>query len=165
MEKSVIQKIILGAIFGAFIGFGIAWVYFTDRMPGFNEEVEEVVDRKTDENTDQTNDVETGSEKLPSSYSDFPELLSVKSQSYGDVVKIEKAVFDTLGWVVVYEDTDGEPGNILGAGLFRKENGEVGEVPLLRATEQFKKYYVVLHEDDGDGCITHFYIHRSAEGY
>lgn len=152
MEKSLVQKIILGAVFGILIGFGGAWAYFSNKIPSFGgnkDDITEDVATTTDETLVDDDASSTG--KMPSSYSDFPERLSVKSQAGGSSVTIDKAVFDTLGWVVVYEDVDGEPGNILGASLFRKEMGQSGKVELLRDTEAFKKYYVVLHQDDGDG--------------
>lgn len=60
------------------------------------------------------------------------------------IVKAEKDV-----WVAVHEDTGGKPGNILGAQLFTKGT-TTGKIDLLRRLMAGRKYYAILHADDGD---------------
>jgi len=52
-------------------------------------------------------------------------------------------------WVIVYESRDGNPGNILGAGLFFKGDTS-GTVTLLRATTSGKSYFASAAIDNGD---------------
>ncbi len=59
-------------------------------------------------------------------------------------VKTEKEA-----WVAVHEDANGKPGNILGAQIF-PAGTHLGKINLLRGTESGKKYYAMLHADDGD---------------
>ena len=55
----------------------------------------------------------------------------------------------TPTWVVVYEDNNGVPGNVLGAGLFTSSN-KSGVVELLRGTLPGQTYFVGESRDDGD---------------
>lgn len=64
-------------------------------------------------------------------------------------VKAEKDV-----WVAVHEDTGGKPGSILGAQLFTKGTA-TGKVDLLRRLMAGRKYYAMLHADDGDRKFDH----------
>ncbi len=59
-------------------------------------------------------------------------------------VKIEKE-----SWAVIHEDVGGKPGKILGAQFF-PAGTHLGKIELLRGTDAGKKYYAMLHADDGD---------------
>lgn len=59
-------------------------------------------------------------------------------------VKLEKEA-----WVAVHEDANGKLGNILGAQFF-PAGTHLGKIDLLRGTQAGKKYYVMLHSDDGN---------------
>lgn len=76
--------------------------------------------------------------------------IAVNDQPPGTKIII---LFVTLvhdGWVVIHEDRDNNPGNILGAQRFNAGERQSGAVDLLRATEPEKVYYAMLHSDDGD---------------
>ncbi|MBI2053597.1 MAG: hypothetical protein HYT41_02545 [Candidatus Sungbacteria bacterium] len=57
--------------------------------------------------------------------------------------------FDKSMWVAIHEDAKGAPGKILGAQIFPK-GARTGAVDLLRPTEGERKYYAMVHTDDGD---------------
>ena len=57
--------------------------------------------------------------------------------------------FDKSMWVAIHEDAKGAPGKILGAQIFPKGT-RTGAVDLLRPTEGERKYYAMVHVDDGD---------------
>jgi len=76
--------------------------------------------------------------------------ISVVDQPAGLKVIIESATLAEQGWVVIHEDRDGAPGNILGAQRF-EPGTSAGEVELLRNTVEGGLYYAMLHGDDGDG--------------
>lgn len=79
--------------------------------------------------------------------------LSVLSpQKAGQSVVISQAKIAEPTWVVVYEDRDGKPGNVLGAQLFFTSGP--GIVTLLRATEAGQTYYVGTSVDNGDRKYT-----------
>ena len=57
--------------------------------------------------------------------------------------------FDKSMWVAIHEDAKGALGKILGAQIFSK-GAHTGAVDLLRPTEGERKYYAMVHVDDGD---------------
>lgn len=76
--------------------------------------------------------------------------IAVNDQPPGMAVAISFITFAHDGWVVIHEDRDNKPGNILGAQRFNAGERQSGSVELLRATEPEKVYYAMLHSDDGD---------------
>lgn len=74
--------------------------------------------------------------------------IAAGDQPAGDAVAVEVNT-DKTAWAVVHEDRAGKPGNILGAQLF-PAGKHLSTIALLRGTEAGKKYYVMLHADDGD---------------
>lgn len=81
--------------------------------------------------------------------------VAVSNQPAGNMVKLDSVSMTFDGWVVVHEDRDGKPGNILGAQRFDKGTYTSGQVELLRGTVAGGKYYVMLHDDDGDRVFDH----------
>ena len=79
----------------------------------------------------------------------------VSDQTAGTLVAIGAVDMSVNGWVVVHEDRDGAPGNILGAQRFDAGSYTGGQVELLRATVAGGKYYVMLHQDNGDKMFDH----------
>lgn len=75
--------------------------------------------------------------------------LSVEDQSAGSIIHITGLSITEPRWVAIYDERDGQPGWILGAKRFLSGDTE-GDVMLLRATESGKKYYAVIHNDDGN---------------
>lgn len=81
--------------------------------------------------------------------------VAVNDQTPGLQVAVAMVTLARDGWVVIHEDHDGKPGNILGAQRFNAGANQSGMVDLLRATEKEKVYYAILHNDDGDRAFDH----------
>lgn len=81
--------------------------------------------------------------------------VTVSDQLAGFSVIISEIVSENGGWVVIHEDADGKPGNILGAQRVDTGSFEDITVDLLRNTEEERTYYAMLHEDDGDKQFNH----------
>ena len=78
----------------------------------------------------------------------FNARIVVENQLPGLLVHIESLTLAKDQWVVIHEGTHGSPGAILGAGRFRAGMTS-GTVELLRATEEGRTYYAMIHRDDG----------------
>ena len=65
-------------------------------------------------------------------------------------IKGSSLKFADFGWAVVYEDSKGAPGWILGARRFGPGMYENEAVELLRGTTPGNVYYVIIHGDNGD---------------
>jgi hypothetical protein len=77
--------------------------------------------------------------------------IAVSNQPAGSAVAVSFVTLAQDGWVVIHEDREGKPGNILGAKRFPAgEYPEGGAVSLLRGTEKDGIYYAMLHYGDGD---------------
>ena len=81
--------------------------------------------------------------------------IAVNDQPPAITVRVSFVALAASGWVVVREESDGRPGVILGAKRFDPGTGQTGEVELLRATEEGRVYFAVLHADDGDRQFDH----------
>ncbi|MEK7152231.1 MAG: hypothetical protein AAB773_02255 [Patescibacteria group bacterium] len=81
-------------------------------------------------------------------------VLSAQDQPEGLKVLIDSAIMSAQGWIVIHEDRDGAPGNILGAQRF-EAGVSAGEVELQRNTVEGGTYYAMVHTDDGDGQFDH----------
>lgn len=77
-------------------------------------------------------------------------MIKAGSQTAGEIVTIATAILDRDGWLVIHEDVNGKPGGILGAGRLNAGTYTNSTVDLLRATQEGKIYYAMLHADDGD---------------
>ncbi len=75
----------------------------------------------------------------------FDDSLTIEDQDAGNSVLVSNLSLSEKRWVVIHEETNGKPGNILGARLFF-ENDTDGEVDLLRETKENSKYYAILYK-------------------
>ncbi len=80
--------------------------------------------------------------------------IHIPDQEAGERVLISEMFLNESRWIVIHEDSDGEPGNILGAGLFGREE-TTGRVELLRSTVSGEPYHAVIYvvadrEEDRD---------------
>lgn len=75
--------------------------------------------------------------------------VDVADQHASSVVQITSMSLADTSWVAVHEESDGKPGNVLGAGIFDAGVSR-GVLELLRATSAGERYYVRLYRDDGD---------------
>lgn len=97
---------------------------------------------KTATSTDGTNIV-------PSSQTPSGDLAIASPQQAGLHVVVSKVSVTVPTWVVVYENHNGQPGNVLGAGLFMSGTNS-GTIDLLRGTLPEQTYFVGKARDDGD---------------
>ena len=75
--------------------------------------------------------------------------VKVADQAAGNKVILSSVLLEKSTWVVVHEDRDGKPGNILGAHRFNA-GVSLGVVELVRGTTAGGVYYTMLHIDDGE---------------
>jgi len=76
-------------------------------------------------------------------------LIQVMDQIPGKVVNIDSLTLDTPGWVAIYNDNEGEPSVILGAGWFDTGTHTNVQVESFVDLAPGNTYYAVLHKDDG----------------
>lgn len=81
--------------------------------------------------------------------------IAVDDQVSGSSVLMKSINLESDAWLVVYEDKNGERGNILGAAWFPSGASE-GAIELERPTVDGATYYVVIHSDT---------MPRNAEGH
>ncbi|HYF10651.1 MAG TPA: hypothetical protein VD967_03570 [Candidatus Paceibacterota bacterium] len=74
------------------------------------------------------------------------DAIMVNDQPAGPIVEVTMLTLAEPGWVAVYEDRNGAPGNVLGAARF-EEGMHLGEISLLRSTSPGRTYYLILHAD------------------
>lgn len=129
---------------GAIIGILIVWGWNAARQPGgVTTTATSTPNTPSKSTTGTTTDTQS-----PAIGSD-PSLVVLTPQSAGTQVTISKAIVSSPTWVVVYDNRDNKPGNVLGAALFFPER-QSGTVNLLRATQSGKTYFVGKRVDDGD---------------
>ncbi len=75
--------------------------------------------------------------------------IVINDQYPGNVAYISSVQFAKPGFVVIHEDKDGIPGDIIGSIYFDKGTN-TGKVMLSKNTVDGKMYYAMLHSDDGD---------------
>ena len=90
-----------------------------------------------------------GEEKAFNLANNINASVSVSDQPFGGTIFISNFSTNKTSWVAVYEDNNGEPGNILGARVFDAGDWS-GEIELLRETIGDSKYYLKIHIDNGD---------------
>ncbi|HEY4498272.1 MAG TPA: hypothetical protein VJA63_01420 [Candidatus Paceibacterota bacterium] len=77
--------------------------------------------------------------------------VSVVDQPARDRVVVENIVLKEPGYVVIYGDAGGMPGEMLGNGELIVGRHKNVVVFLNREVKQGETLYVILHRDDGDG--------------
>lgn len=82
---------------------------------------------------------------------DTKSSLSVSKQAPDDRVAIDSVVFETGGFVVVYEDTPEPTGEVLGSSRYLPA-GRYTDVPVIfsRTVSAGEVFDVMLHKDNGD---------------
>jgi len=139
------KKIYIVGVLCLLLGFAIGYLVFNGKSS--SSDVVDIIDDQdqVDDESDTNGDVKDTSSTVVSIAS-----ISVNDQNFGDMVSVASVVLDRTGWIVVYEDNEGKPGSILGAGLYNEGTTSDGEVVLLRSTVPDSLYYVKIHADDGD---------------
>lgn len=143
------------------LGYGTSARVINRSKSGATQKATESAATAETEKAEETKTAEETAEKAEEAKSDTSALAQISAtlglgintvsandqpagESVSVVVKAEKDV-----WVAVHEDTGGKPGSILGAQLFTKGT-TTGTVDLLRRLMAGRKYYAMLHADNGD---------------
>lgn len=159
--KKETQQLVLMLIIGILLGVVIAQLWIgrgggESELSAVKDEATELLATSSDQ-TDMVKEKTVSVEKHPEavliSGKSVPANsrmgLKVEDQKAGKEVSVSGFTFVSPQWIAVYDDREGALGWILGAKRFLP--GDTGGViPLLRATEVGKKYYVLIHNDDGD---------------
>jgi hypothetical protein len=151
---------------GAFVvGFLLAWVFVgggraivpADAPEGGEEVAEENDDDSVMEGEVMEKAVEEGTGEVSGSVAPVEGMrVVVSDQEAGMQVVLGAVQVFEDSWIVVHEDRDGMPGNILGAQRFRMgDYPDGGTVDLLRGTVVGGTYYAMVHMDDGVGGFDH----------
>jgi hypothetical protein len=141
MNTHTTQTFVITVVASFIIGLGVGWLAFQNR------EQEIAPDGAPSEIL---------KESSPQDSSVSINSLVVANQTAGGTVVVSSVSLMKDGWVVIHEDRDGEPGNILGAQRFTAGlHTEGGEVDLLRWTETGLIYYAMLHRDDANRAFDH----------
>jgi len=143
-DVSETQKIVIFALAAFIIGIGVGFVLVEDTGTSVN--TDEDIEAATSTQATSSNSTRTATTTTS---------ITVNDQPAGETVLVDSATIDRVGWAAVYENRDGEPGNILGARLIPQTGEWSGTIPLLRNTEPDKNYFVKLLSDDGDRSFNH----------
>jgi len=138
------QKIAIFALAAFIIGIGVGFVLAEDT--GAPANTDEDIEAATSTQATSSNSTRTATTTTS---------ITVNDQPAGETVLVDSATIDRVGWAAVYENRDGEPGNILGARLIPQAGEWSGTIPLLRNTEADRNYFVKLLGDDGDRSFNH----------
>ncbi len=134
------KKVVVTAIAAFIVGFGISWILFSVPVsaPSNNQATQNTM----------VSDLSSATSSVASA--EGKGSISVVDQPAGKTAAIKSVTFASPGWVVIREDHNGEPGNILGAQWLTSGTFDDQFVELLRGMVSGGKYYAVLYNDDGD---------------
>jgi len=142
MERKKSILIILGLVLVLIVG-----VLLTRAVTAPTPEIElipEETEIEEEVSETDTSSEETSSVELETIVTQVSETLTVGPQAPGSVVNIDSVEISTDRWLVVHDNLDGQPGNILGARIFSSDQAS-GHINLLRATESGQSYLVLIY--------------------
>ena len=152
---------IVSVLISLAVGFGLGWLVFGtgpdtadkdgERESGTDASDKELLISKEGETLlgGMTDKTKTTPPVESSAGKEGRYRLSVNEQTASSRVVVSGMTLAERSWIVIHEEREAEPGSILGAGRFGPGT-EQGEVELLRNTEPGKKYFAMIHADDGD---------------
>ncbi|MDP3725571.1 MAG: hypothetical protein Q8R36_00060 [bacterium] len=150
---------IIGAVFGVLFA-----VPLVERGLIGTDFIAKVIEKKVEraETTPEAIVVSSGTSNVSSAFRTGEYSLVVADQKAGFSVIMSMVLLPQSGWVAIHEEgEEGNIGNILGARRFTEGKYFGSAIDLLRETEGEKKYYAVLHEDDGNN-VFNFEIEKPA---
>lgn len=166
-EKQGGQKTIVAFIAGLLIGGLLVWVFSPSPEQAANQENEQPA-AAAQETAPVASPAGAGNgesvageeapalgEEAPTAARTSPEsvgVLAVTDSTAGDTVGIMVSVYPSdEGWIVVRDEADGVPGNVLGAARYAVSEGLTPSlVTLLRATQAGGTYRVMFYSESGD---------------
>lgn len=157
MENTSDRNRMIGVgIAGLLVGFGLGWLWFSERA-NVNEDRGSPLATTSADALLQEMDTENGSVSQTMTEPNETKTVGaaeyrifVTTQTAGTQVVIAKLGLKEKAWVVIHEDSRGRPGNILGARRFEAGEYVAGVIELLRNTTPGGVYYVMIHSDNGD---------------
>jgi hypothetical protein len=148
-QRPIIIAIIITFIIAFWLGFFMGWL-----ITGREVSPAPLTDSSEDL-TEETSLLESGNEATEEgsfTAENKENTLNVRNQSAGARALVASLTLAREGWLVIHEESDGRPGNVLGAAWFPAGMHEAVQVELLRTMESGKRYYAMLHgETKGDG--------------
>lgn len=136
---------------------GVAWAIAGNKKTASTTTLAETTQTQTDTQpvasgavipTNKTSPVASGASDTQAA---FPAgvLVVPSPQTAGLEVSVSNISVQAPTWVVIYENYNGQPGNVLGAALFTSDRTS-GTVSLLRGTLPGQTYFAGEARDDGD---------------
>ena len=161
VEKEESQKTVVSFITGLLIGGLLVWVFSStpeEQKTPVTEDANKTseqsdskdgdTEKKEGESTVKADEIKAAPvQKLEVGKG----VLTVTDQGAGMNVELGSLTFPvTAGWVVVRDDINGVPGNVLGAARFSTTEGlSPKNVELIRQTESGKSYQVMYYSQEG----------------
>ncbi len=157
VEKQESQKTVVAFITGLLIGGLLVWIFSSTP-----EEKVEVKDASTNteqvgkSDTNQNTGIKADETKTQPAETQKIEIgdgsIKVLEQNAGASVILGAITLPTKsGWVVVRDDINGVPGNVLGAARYNADEGlSPLQVELIRNTEVGKSYQIMFYTQEGN---------------
>lgn len=137
------QNLIIALIIGIFIGLGAYYLWD-------NKETIKLKKNGTPSSENTADNTETAGDTEETAFTESSNSVTAPNQPAGYRAILGAVTIAKDGWVVIHEDADGVPGNVLGAQRFSAGTYENSVVELLRNTTEGNIYYAMIHTDDGD---------------
>ena len=144
-ENHTMRNLIITVV-AILVVMGIAWAVTGDKKSSDTTNTSPTATSTTTGSTG----TQTGTTSSNTQVS-FPSgaLVIASPQNAGLEIAVSNVVVQVPTWVVIYENYNGQPGNVLGAALFTKDRSS-GAVDLLRGTLPGQTYFAGEARDDGD---------------
>jgi len=136
----------LVAVVALLVGFAASSLWSGSKSKAPNSEIQGTATDKNTLPSELSTNFVMPKEKMTSAASSGDTFV-VADQPAGNSVVVTKVTLESAAWVVVHEDRDGAPGNILGALWLPAGTATQASAELLRDTQAGKAYYVMIHED------------------
>ena len=164
VEKQESQKTVVAFITGLLIGGLLVWIFSSSpdekvQPEEKKAETEQVEKKDAQTSSNSTNENSADGEEVKTEVSKM-EIgdgnIAVAEQEAGAVVALGTLTFPTKsGWIVVRDDVNGTPGNVLGAARFNADEGlSPTEIDLIRNIESGKSYQVMFYTQEGTTNFT-----------
>lgn len=148
-NKPLVIAVIITFVIAFWIGFAAGWL-ITGRKTG--SPVLETGSEASNEEVIAAEEEETSVLSSSTPTNGIGNSIEVIDQLASINAAIASVTLTNEGWVVIHEDREGKPGNVLGAAWLPGGSHQNVTVDLLRAMEAGRRYYAILHHEvDGEG--------------
>jgi hypothetical protein len=158
-EKQESQKTVVSFITGLLIGGLLVWIFSS--TPEEEKQLEKKTEKTDTEQTTKKEDVKSDTtaktEGAKTGQVEMKKIevgegkLTVPEQDAGASIVLGEVKLPTKsGWIVVRDDVNGVPGNILGAARYNADEGLMPTmVELIRSTVSGKSYQAMFYTEEG----------------